>query len=418
MRIKIIPKGIQGNTKAIASKSDAHRAVICAALADGKTNIHISEMSEDIRATLACMQALGAGISESSGVFTIEPIKGLKKKAVLDCGESGSTLRFLLPVAAALGMNAEFIGGGRLPERPIGIITDLLEEKGIAFDNKKLPINMEGRLIAGEFKIRGDVSSQFISGLLFALPLLDDTCTIRLISPLESRAYIDMTLAVLNKFGANIKETESGYVTEPVKRYVSPGSYTVEGDWSNSAFFLTGAALSGKTAVYGIDTKSKQADIRILDILRKAGADVDIDSGKAVVQKNKLKPFELDVSQCPDLFPIAAVLACGAEGKSVLYNAERLRIKESDRIKSVRALIEGLGGSTVEEQSALTIFGKGGLDGGEVSSVNDHRIAMSACIASCICKNPVILNNAQAVKKSYPDFYRDFEMLGGKVNVI
>lgn len=418
MRVLIEPNDIQGDIKAIASKSDAHRAIICAALADKKTNIYISEMSEDIKATLNCMSAFGAKFSENGKEFTIEPVKKALSDALIDCNESGSTLRFLLPVAAALGNGARFIGKGRLPNRPIGIIVNLLKEHGISFDSETLPLSMSGKLTPGEFKIEGNVSSQFISGLLFALPLLDKPSKITLLSALESKAYVDMTIAVLNKFGAEIKAVEDGFLVQPIERYVSPDNYTVEGDWSNAAFFLVGAALSGNVNMSGLDMGSKQSDTKIVDILKLAGVKVTPKDNILTVTKSDIKPFELDVSQCPDLFPIAAVLACGANGKTTLYNACRLRIKESDRIVSTRELILGLGGKVLEEEDSLTVFGDGRLSGGMVDSVNDHRIAMSASIASCICEKSVTLNDAQAVNKSYPDFYKDFESLGGKVHVI
>ena len=418
MRVLIEPNDIQGDIKAIASKSDAHRAIICAALADKKTNIYISEMSEDIKATLNCMSAFGAKFSENGKEFTIEPVKKALSDVLIDCNESGSTLRFLLPVAAALGNGARFIGKGRLPNRPIGIIVNLLKEHGISFDSETLPLSMNGKLTPGEFKIEGNVSSQFISGLLFALPLLDKPSKITLLSALESKAYVDMTISVLNKFGAEIKAVEDGFLVQPIERYVSPDNYTVEGDWSNAAFFLVGAALAGNVNMSGLDIGSKQSDTKIVDILKHAGVKVTPKDNILTVTKSDIKPFELDVSQCPDLFPIAAVLACGANGKTTLYNAGRLRIKESDRIVSTRELILGLGGKVLEEEDSLTVFGDGRLSGGMVDSVNDHRIAMSASIASCICEKSVTLNDAQAVNKSYPDFYKDFESLGGKVHVI
>lgn len=418
MRVLIEPNDIQGDIKAIASKSDAHRAIICAALADKKTNIYISEMSEDIKATLNCMSAFGAKFSENGKEFTIEPVKKALSDVLIDCNESGSTLRFLLPVAAALGNGARFIGKGRLPNRPIGIIVNLLKEHGISFDSETLPLSMSGKLTPGEFKIEGNVSSQFISGLLFALPLLDKPSKITLLSALESKAYVDMTISVLNKFGAEIKAVEDGFLVQPIERYVSPDNYTVEGDWSNAAFFLVGAALSGNVNMSGLDMGSKQSDTKIVDILKLAGVKVTTKDNILTVTKSDIKPFELDVSQCPDLFPIAAVLACGANGKTTLYNAGRLRIKESDRIVSTQELILGLGGKVLEEEDSLTVFGDGRLSGGMVDSVNDHRIAMSASIASCICEKSVTLNDAQAVNKSYPDFYKDFESLGGKVHVI
>lgn len=418
MRLEIKPKGIYGQIKAIASKSDAHRAVICASLADEKTKILISENSQDIEATISCVKALGAKVLKDGNTYEITPIKEVYKNAVLDCGESGSTLRFLLPVAAAMGADARFLGRGRLPERPMDLIVDVLKNKGNSFDSNTLPIKVSGKTLPGEFEIEGNVSSQFISGLLFALPLLKEKSKIKLLSKLESSAYVDMTLSTLKKFCVDVNVLEDGYEINPIEKYVSPGEYIVEGDWSNSAFFLVAAALSGKILITGLDFASKQSDKAILQILQLAGVDAELSEEKITVRKSEIKPFSVDVSQFPDLFPILAILACGAKGDSLLYNAKRLRIKESDRIKTTKELILGLGGSAEETEDSLIIHGTGKLSGGAVNSHNDHRIAMSAYVASCICENSVILDGAEAVRKSYPEFLQDYERAGGEVNVI
>ena len=418
MEVKVTPGSVSGNIKAIASKSDAHRAIICAALSDDKTSIHISVTSQYIIATLSCMEAFGAKVEKNGTEYIITPVKEVLENAVIDCNESGSTLRFLLPVAAALGKGAKFLGRGRLPERPIGLIVDLLKEHGISFSAEKLPLEIHGKLTPGEFKIEGNVSSQFISGLMFALPLLEEKSKITLLSPLQSKAYVEMTISVLRKFGASIERAEDGFIVNPIGAYKSPGEYIVEGDWSNCAFFLVGAALAGDVKMTGLDFNSKQSDKAILDILKMAGADVKITEDGIAVSKSELKPFSMDFSECPDLFPISAVLACGAEGKTTLFNAGRLRLKESDRIKTTKRLIDGLGGKVKETKDSLVIYGKQKLRGGSVFGFNDHRIVMSAFIASTICDGEVIVSGAEAVNKSYPDFIKDFESLGGETDVI
>lgn len=418
MKVEIMPSGIGGSIRAISSKSDAHRAIICAALADKKTSIYISETSEDINATLACIKAMGADVFKDGKKIIINPIKVVREDYTEDCNESGSTLRFLLPVAAALGKKATFTGKGRLPERPMSPIINLLREKGIDVSSDVLPFTLNGNLEAGEFKIEANVSSQFISGLMFALSILSGKSSIELLSKLESKAYVNMTISVLQKFGARIQTTAKGYEIEGRERLSSPREYIVEGDWSNCAFFLVGAALAGKVKMTGLDKTSKQSDKAILDILKFSGAGFKVCGDTVCVQKSTIKPFDLDVSECPDLFPITAVLACGAKGKSTLYNAKRLRIKESDRISATKELILGLGGQAEETEDSLIIYGTGKLFGGNVKSYNDHRIAMSAFIASCICEDKVVLDGAEAIKKSYPDFIRDFESLGGEANVI
>ena len=418
MQLKIKPIKPKGEVFAIASKSDAHRAIICAALANDKTKIHISHISKDIEATLNCIREMGANFIKTNNVYEISPIKKLIHNPVLDCGESGSTLRFLLPVLSALGCGATFVGGGRLPQRPMGLIVDLLKEHGNSFSSSVLPITVSGKTLAGEFNIAGDVSSQFISGLLFALPLLKEKSAIRLTSKLQSSAYVDMTVDTLKKFNINIDKREDEFIINSTDNYTSPKEYVVEGDWSNAAFFMVLGAIGGEVKIKNLNLKSHQSDKMILDALSLAGVNYRVLENEITVAKSDIRPFDFDVSQCPDLFPILSVLACGANGKSTLYNAERLRIKESDRIKTTKELILGLGGSAQETNNSLIIYGNGKLVGGEVDSYNDHRIAMSAFCASAICENDVILNDAKAIDKSYPSFMEDFNKIGGIFDVI
>ncbi len=418
MKVEIIPSSLTGSLSAIASKSDAHRAIICSALADDKTTILITETSDDIDATLSCIESMGATVLRNEKNFTISPVYEVKDGYVLDCNESGSTLRFLLPVSASLGKKASFTGRGRLPQRPMSPIINLLREKEIEFSGDTLPFTLNGKLESGEYRIDGNVSSQFISGLLFALSIVSGKSKIELISPLQSKAYVDMTIDTLKSFGIDIRVTDTGYEIEGKDKLISPKEYIVEGDWSNSAFFLVAGALSGDIKLRGLNINSNQSDKSILDILKLAGAEFKIENDGILVKKSEIEPFSLDVSECPDLFPILSVLACKANGKTTLYNAKRLRIKESDRIKSTKELILNLGGKAEETEDSLIIFGTGRLLGGKVQSFNDHRIVMSAFVASIICEEKVEIEGAEAINKSYPDFIRDFKGLGGKVNVI
>lgn len=418
MQVKIEPIKPSGTVSAIASKSDAHRAIICAALADKKTNIYISHISNDIEATLNCIKGIGADFTKKNNAYVITPVNPPLQNPILDCNESGSTLRFLLPVISALGSGATFIGSGRLPERPMGLIVDLLKEHGNTFSSSKLPITVSGKTKGGIFTIAGNVSSQFISGLLFALPLLKDDSIIKLSSSLQSAAYVNMTVCTLKRFGVNIKQSEREFVINQKDSYTSPKEYVVEGDWSNAAFFMVLGAIGGKVTIKNLNLNSKQSDKILLEVLSLAGVNYTISNDEITVEKSEIKPFSFDVSGCPDLFPILSVLACGAKGKSTLYNAERLRIKESDRIKTTKELILKLGGKAEEASDSLTVYGSGKLSGGTVESFNDHRIAMSAFAASAICENEVILKDAKAIDKSYPSFIEDFISIGGKVNVI
>ncbi len=418
MQVKIKPIKAAGEVFAISSKSDAHRAIICSLFTEEKTNIHISHISKDIEATLNCIKNIGGNYVHENGVYQVTPLKNINEHPVLDCGESGSTLRFLLPVLSALGCGATFTGSGRLPERPMGIIVDLLKTKGNSFSQNSLPITVSGKTIPGVFEIAGNVSSQFISGLLFALPLLKEKSVIRLTSKLESSAYVNMTIDTLKRFGINIEQKENEFIINEDSTYKSPKEYLVEGDWSNMAFFMVMGAMGGKVKIKNLNLNSHQSDKMILDVLSLAGVNYEAIENEITVNKSEIKPFEFDVSQCPDLFPVLSILACVAKGKSTLYNGERLRIKESDRIKTTKELILSLGGKAEETYDSLTIYGNGKLSGGVAQSYNDHRIAMSAFVASAICEKDIILKDAKAIDKSYPSFMEDFSKVGGVFDVI
>ncbi len=418
MQVRIKPTKPNGEISAIASKSDAHRAIICAALSDDKTNIHISHISKDIEATLNCIKNMGADFVKRDRVYEITPAKELSVNPTLDCNESGSTLRFLLPVLSALGVGATFVGSGRLPERPMGLLVDLLKVHGNDFLSSQLPITVSGRTQGGVFDIAGNESSQFISGLLFALPLLKEKSVIRLTSELQSSAYVNMTIDTLKSFGINILQNENEFIINATDSYTSPKEYVVEGDWSNAAFFMVLGAIGGSITIKNLNLNSNQSDKMLLDVLSLAGVNYTVSNSEVTVEKSEIKAFDFDVSECPDLFPVLSVLACSAKGKSTLYNARRLRLKESDRIKTTKELILKLGGKAEETDDSLIICGNGRLNGGTVESYNDHRIAMSAFVASAICENDVILKDARAIDKSYPSFIENFESIGGVVNVI
>lgn len=397
MDIIITPGTLRGTLEAPPSKSHAHRLMTAVALAGKKISESLCT-SEDTRATFRCLNELHGG-------------------GILDCGESGTTLRFLLPVASALGINAEFIGHGRLPERPMSALNNALRENGAVISADNLPIKVSGQLHPGVFRVPGNISSQFISGLLFALPLLDGDSEIVIEGKRESVGYIDMTLDTLRSFSINIEETPSGYKIKGPQKYIEPDSPRVQGDWSNAAFFLCAGALGGETDITGLSPDSRQSDRAIVSILKDFGADVKC-GDMISVRGNGLCGIKIDISQCPDLFPTLAAAACAALGDTIFTNAARLRIKESDRIEAVEKMINSLGGFAESTEDSLTVRGTGMLPGGEVDSFNDHRIVMAAAIAACICENPVIIHDAQAVNKSYPNFFEDYRKLGGKADVI
>ena len=414
MEITIKGGTLSGTVSSIASKSAAHRALICAALADRPTEIYISSKNEDIGATVNCLRAMGADITENESSVIVTPIAELPKKAVLDCAESGSTLRFLLPVASVLLPQIEFSGWGNLPNRPIGELISALGKNGVSASGSRLPLTVTGKLRAGTFEIPGDISSQYISGLLMALPLLEGDSVIKLTSPLCSEPYVSLTINMLSRFGIETGLTDGGYSVRGGQRFSSPNTLNIEGDWSAAAFFLAAGAVYGDVTINRLNTDSVQGDRTIIDILRGFGADADVSEGSVRLRKTKLKACSVDASAIPDLFPILAVLAACAEGKSILYNAAHLRYKESDRLKSTAAMISSLGGRAEEFSDRLEITGTP-LYGGFVDSFGDHRIVMAAAIAAGVCGKKTTINGEEAVKKSYPEFFRDYQALGGTI---
>lgn len=414
--IRVNGKNISGIIGAIPSKSFAHRAFIAAALADGVSEIYFDKSSDDMDYTLKCLEALGAKIEyiKDKGV-RIHSIQKLTEIPFLDVGESGSTFRFLLPVATTLYNKVSFIGRGRLPDRPIKDLTDVLTEFGVKFDNEKLPFTSEGQLQAGKYYLPGDVSSQYVSGLLFAVPLLEGKSEIILKSALESIDYVNMTVAVLKEFGVKIEEEKQKYKVAGQK-YISK-NYQVEGDWSNAAFFLVAGAIGTEITMTGLNNLSIQGDSKIIQILKEFGADVEVSETEIKVKKNQLKPINVDLKDIPDSLPILAIAAAAVpEGVSRFYNGKRLRLKESDRLRSVAQMIIDLGGKVEEKEEELLVYGTNGLKGGKTSSHGDHRLAMASSIASMISEEAVIIENPEAVSKSYPLFFEDFKKLGGTVN--
>ena len=394
MDIRIEPSRLTGSVRAISSKSDAHRLLICAALADRETVIERVDWSEDIGATARCLAALGAQVERAGDALRITPIETPERSPVLDCGESGSTLRFLLPVAAALH-GGRFVGRGRLPDRPQEILLRLLAEHGAAADAGRLPLTLSGGLRGGRFTLPGNVSSQYVSGLLFALPLLPEGGEIFLSTPLQSAGYVEMTLRSLKRFGVRVERTASGYLVPGGQKYRSPGELSPEGDWSNAAFFLAAGV-----EVTGLDRESAQGDRAVERLLPALG-------GGAVV----------DLEQIPDLLPILAVAAARAQGVTRFVGGGRLRIKESDRIESTAALLRALGVEVETLPDGLTVHG-GSFAGGLVDGANDHRIVMAAAIAAVTAKGAVTIRGAEAVAKSYPRFFEDLKSLGGIFHVL
>lgn len=400
---------LSGSVRAIASKSEVHRLLICAALSDKKTLIECSDTNADINATADCLKALGAEITYKNSFFEVTPIKAVPQKAVLPCNESGSTLRFLIPLVCALGVETEFVLEGRLSQRPLSPLKELLEENGAVFKLEDNSLFVKADIKGHFYSIAGNVSSQFISGLLFMLSLMGGE--IEITGKTESAPYIDMTVNALKSFSCDIERTKSGYSVTKTLPLKSPEKITAKGDWSNAAFFIT-AGVVGKNpiTVTGLELKSVQGDRHIVECLQKFGAKIVCENESVTAYPSKLHATNIDASQIPDLVPVLAVAASAADGTTVIYGAERLRIKESDRLESVYQMLSCLGGNVKVKPDGLEITGTK-LTGGNFSSYNDHRIAMSGAVASTLCDKNVTIYDAQAVAKSYPAFWTDFEKL-------
>ncbi|MBO5364726.1 MAG: 3-phosphoshikimate 1-carboxyvinyltransferase [Clostridia bacterium] len=415
--IQIEPIMLQGKVKIPPSKSVAHRAIIAAALSGEPCRVENIALSKDIQATLGCMEAMGAdfSVNEKEGVVTFSgKQKRIPKILRLNCEESGSTLRFLTPVALLFGRKVTLSGKGRLMSRPQKPYIDLFATREISCAIKKDTMTLEGKLEPGKFSLPGDVSSQFVTGLLFALPMLDGDSEIVITTEMESKGYLDLTLSVLNDFGIQI-------INENYRRFLIPGGqkykgtdYRVEGDYSQAAFFLVAGAIGCKLRCDGLDENSLQGDKKILEILEQTGANVikHPDGSIGVTPTEAMHGIEIDAREIPDLVPVLAVLCGFLKGESRIVNAGRLRMKESDRLAAISSELSRLGLDIEEGVDYLKIQGTQILCGETVSSWNDHRIAMALAVAACRCEGAVTITGAkEAVKKSFPDFFEVYQGL-------
>lgn len=416
MNVTLISPILSGKVAAIPSKSEAHRLLVAAALADKETRIFCPVTNDDIERTAECLSALGARISYDGGIFAVTPISTPILKATLSVGESGSTLRFLVPVVAALGSGATFLMRGRLPSRPMQPLLSALEKGGVTAEQKGDALTVSGKLLPMEYAVRADISSQFISGLLFALPLVRGA-SVRLVGRVESTPYIDMTKDTLSRFGVSV--TQNGdTLSVGDATYQSPGNAVVGGDYSNAAFFLAAGAIGEHSVtVTGLSQSTKQGDRAILRLLSEFGASVTEENGRVTVSRGSLRGIRVDARDIPDLVPILAVVASFAEGETVFTGISRLRAKESDRVASVAAMLSALGGDCTAEEDTLTVR-RARLTGGSVSSAGDHRIAMSAAIAATAINGTVTVEGAEAVNKSYPHFFDDMKKITVKGEIV
>lgn len=403
--ILIKPRKLSGEVVVPPSKSMAHRAIICAALSKGKSIIDNIDLSDDIIATINAARSMGAKIEIDNRKVAVEGILSSPNNEdfIVDCNESGSTLRFFVPITMLFNQKKTFIGKGNLGKRPLNVFYEIFDKQGIKYSYKKdiLDLQVEGKLKPDTFYVRGDISSQFITGLLFALPLLNDDSKIVITSKLESKSYLDLTLSMLDKFGIEIENKDyKEFIIKGNQEYKAM-DYTVEGDYSQAAFFLSANYIGNDIDIKGLDENSLQGDKEILKWLEVLKND-----------ENKV----IDATNCPDIIPILTVCAALTKGKTEIINAGRLRIKECDRLTAISTQLNKLGADIIEHEESLSINGVDSLNGGYVDSFKDHRISMSLAIASSRCKDDIIIKDYMCVKKSYPHFYEDFKKLGGEIN--
>lgn len=428
MSIAIIKKSVlNGIVNAPPSKSAAHRTMICAALSRSKCYVINVCRSDDIYATRSCLKELGARITTTSAGLIFKPTgfvqENSDKNFTLNCDESGTTLRIMIPICAALGLNVTFVGEGRLPQRPLYEYIRLLPQHGVAVEKGEhsLPLTISGKLCGDVFEISPAVSSQYVSGMLFALSLLKNDTTLILKSELAGSQYVDITIDVMKKFGVNVTKTENRFFIKGGQKY-KPISrlpiIDIEGDWSQAAFFLCAGAMGGDVTVSNLDINSTQGDKKIVDFLKAFGADVTVGKDYVHVRKSDLKATTIDALDTPDLVPVVAVLSSFAQGDTTITGVSRLKFKESDRLLSTCDMINSLGGHATYSDDTLFVRGVGSLKGGKVNGYNDHRIVMSSAVAALMCENDVTVSDAHAINKSYSNFFDDYQNLGGKADVI
>ncbi len=419
LAIKLFPSLLNGEVKAPPSKSLSHRALICAALSKGESTINNIIYSKDIIATIDALKLLGAKFEKDHDKIIINGVKRVKHVFKdIDCNESGSTLRFLIPLFSLSDKAITFTGAPSLIKRPQTIYQEIFRKDGNSFEITDNKIMVNGSIKAREYFLKGNVSSQFFSGLMFALPLLEKSSTIYIDGFLESKSYLDLTISTLKVFGIKILELENGYFIEGNQTYTS-AEYTVEGDYSQAAFHLVGGAISGHVAISNLSFNSFQGDKIIIEYLKQMKSKLVFMENGYITELSITYGATLDIGDCPDLGPIIALLAALSKGKSTITNISRLRIKESDRVFSTVSTLKALGAKISTTENEILITGTPYLKGGvTIDSFNDHRIAMMVSIAALRCEEPIILTNANAVTKSYPTFYDDYKLLGGKYKII
>ena len=422
MEVRITPSPCRGTVQVPPSKSAAHRALLCAALAKGTSRVENLRWSQDILATLDGLEALGASFQKGEDWVQVAGTGFPQQEGPfsLCCRESGSTLRFLIPLCSLTGRPARLTGSPRLLERPQTVYEDLFREQGLTFSRSPQGILVEGSLRPGDYRLRGDVSSQFVTGLLLALPLLPGDSTLELLPPVESCSYIQMTLDLLEAFGVAARwEGETRLRIPGGQQYRPQPSFSVEGDYSQAAFWGALGAINGPIRCRGLREGSAQGDRVFFPLLKARGGRLTPLADGFQVEPSPLAGQAIDLADCPDLGPILTALSVFAKGESRIFHAGRLRLKESDRIAAMEEELTKMGASLSSTRDEIRIQGAGWLEGGcTVSSHNDHRIAMSLAVAATACRRPVVITQGEAVDKSYPDFWKDLASVGAKLQLL
>lgn len=428
MSTAIVKKStLTGIVQAPSSKSVAHRMMICAALSRTNCILKNVSSSDDMDATIGCLESLGAKFKKDGTTLFVDATNFVKAADAqghytLDCKESGTTLRIMIPICASLGLNVTFTGHGRLPNRPLDEYVRILPKHGVTlkFGDNFLPLTISGKLKGECFCVSPKVSSQYVSGLIFALSLLSNDSVLKLESELVGGQYVDITTSVMSKFSVMVTKQSDQFVIKGMQKYriEENSSINVEGDWSQAAFFLCAGAINGDITVTNLDINSNQGDKKIVEFLQAFGANITVNANSVTVKKSNLHGTDIDATDTPDLVPILAVLSSYAKGVTNIYGVERLKFKESDRLLSTADMINSLGGCATYTDSCMTITGQQHLNGGNVNGYNDHRIVMSAAVAGLNTQNDTIIDDAQAINKSYSDFFADYSQLGGNANVI
>ncbi|RHM58888.1 MULTISPECIES: 3-phosphoshikimate 1-carboxyvinyltransferase [Coprobacillaceae] len=422
-QIKLNPTKLKGQVSVPPSKSLAHRAIIAASLSNGQSRIDNIEYSQDIKATIKAMEALGTRIEQYDDYLIIDGKSTFSKNNTMpgveiDCEESGSTLRFMVPISIAKENKVRFIGRGNLGKRPLDTFYEIFERQNIGYLYREnvLDLNIVGTLKPDLYRIPGHISSQFITGLLFALPLLSSDSIIEITTPLESKGYIDLTLDVLKLYGIEIiNHNYKQFIVRGRQEYQAR-DYRVEADFSQAAFYLVAGALNNDVTLMDLNLNSLQGDKATIDFLQAMNCTLEKKNGGIQVVSHGLQHTVVDASQCPDVIPVVTLALALSKGHSEVINASRLRIKECDRLSATVLELNKLGAKVIEHESSMEIEGVDYLTGGAVSSHDDHRMAMMLAIASTVCKEPMVIDNKECVKKSYPSFWEDFAALGGKID--